>query len=83
MASIKVGDSFPEGTKFTYIPYTPEKSDITACGIPITYNASKGWCIPSFLSPIPFTCLIRPFPSSPYSLTYPAVASRHYSMINS
>lgn len=26
-----------------YIPYTEEKSDITACGVPIQYNASKEW----------------------------------------
>jgi len=41
MASLKVGDSFPEGVVFSYIPYTEEKGDITACGIPINYNASK------------------------------------------
>jgi hypothetical protein len=47
MADLKVGDSFPEGVTFSYVPYTEEKSDITACGIPINYNASKGW------SPLP------------------------------
>ena len=26
-----------------YVPYTEEKSDITACGIPQNYNASKEW----------------------------------------
>jgi alkyl hydroperoxide reductase 1 len=26
-----------------YIPWTEEKGDITACGIPITYQASKEW----------------------------------------
>jgi len=41
MAELKVGDSFPEGVKFSYVPYTEEKGDITSCGIPITYDASK------------------------------------------
>jgi hypothetical protein len=42
MAELKVGDSFPSGVTFSYIPYTPEAGDITSCGIPINYNASKG-----------------------------------------
>jgi alkyl hydroperoxide reductase 1 len=46
MASLKLGDSFPEGVVFSYVPYTEEKGDITACGIPINYDASKGWSCP-------------------------------------
>jgi hypothetical protein len=42
MAELKVGDSFPSGVTFSYVPYTPENGDITACGIPINYDASKG-----------------------------------------
>lgn len=42
MSALKVGDSFPEGVVFSYVPYTPETGDITACGIPINYDASKG-----------------------------------------
>jgi alkyl hydroperoxide reductase 1 len=42
MASLKAGDSFPEGVVFSYIPYTEEKGDITSCGIPVNYDASKG-----------------------------------------
>lgn len=42
MPELKVGDSFPEGITFTYIPYTPANGDIKSCGIPIQYNASKG-----------------------------------------
>lgn len=42
MSALKAGDTFPEGVKFSYIPYTPEKADITACGVPIPYDASKG-----------------------------------------
>jgi len=46
MSAPKVGDSFPEGVVFSYVPYTPETSDITACGIPINYDASKGTLFP-------------------------------------
>jgi hypothetical protein len=42
MAALKVGDSLPSDVVFSYIPYTEESSEITACGIPINYNASKG-----------------------------------------
>ena len=28
---------------YSYVPYTEEKGDITACGIPINYYASKQW----------------------------------------
>jgi len=42
MAELKVGDSIPEGVKFSYIPYTPEAAEVTACGIPINYDATKG-----------------------------------------
>ena len=42
MAELKVGDSFPAGVVFSYIPYTPEAGEITSCGIPINYDASKG-----------------------------------------
>jgi hypothetical protein len=52
MASPKVGDSFPEGVVFSYVPYTEEKGDITACGIPINYDASKGLSCP-FSPPLP------------------------------
>ena len=27
----------------SYVPYTDDKSDITACGIPVNYDASKEW----------------------------------------
>jgi hypothetical protein len=42
MAPLQVGDSFPEGVTFSYVPYTEEKSDIAVCGIPVNYDASKG-----------------------------------------
>ncbi len=28
-------------TVYSYVPYTEEKGEITACGIPQNYNASK------------------------------------------
>ncbi|KAF3069063.1 putative peroxiredoxin pmp20 [Daldinia childiae] len=41
MTTLKAGDSFPEGVTFTYVPYTPELAGVTACGIPVKYDASK------------------------------------------
>ncbi|ORY60527.1 putative peroxisomal membrane protein [Pseudomassariella vexata] len=41
MSELKAGDSFPEGVSFTYVPPSPDTSDITACGIPVKYNASE------------------------------------------
>jgi alkyl hydroperoxide reductase 1 len=52
---LKVGDSLPSGVTFSYIPYTPEKDDITSCGIPVNYDASKGKCHPSLYHSPPFT----------------------------
>jgi alkyl hydroperoxide reductase 1 len=49
--TLKVGDALPSDITFSYIPYTPENSDITSCGIPINYSASKGKFTPFFLSP--------------------------------
>ncbi|KAI9056212.1 hypothetical protein LZ554_001140 [Drepanopeziza brunnea f. sp. 'monogermtubi'] len=43
MAELKLGDSLPADVKFSYVPYTPENGDITSCGIPTTYDASKEW----------------------------------------
>jgi len=43
MPGLKVGDSFPEGVTFSYIPYSEEIAGFNACGIPINYNASKEW----------------------------------------
>jgi alkyl hydroperoxide reductase 1 len=36
-----IGKPFPEGVTFTYVPPTPDKSEVTACGIPIKFDASK------------------------------------------
>lgn len=41
MAPLKAGDSFPEGVSFQYIPPTGNL-DLTVCGRPISYDASKG-----------------------------------------
>jgi alkyl hydroperoxide reductase 1 len=35
--------SFPTNYPSRYIPWTEEKGDITSCGIPVPYNASKEW----------------------------------------
>lgn len=42
MPELKAGDSFPEGVSFTYVPPSPEKADIIACGVGVKYDASKG-----------------------------------------
>ncbi|GKZ22845.1 peroxiredoxin Asp f3 [Aspergillus brasiliensis] len=41
--ALKPGDSFPSDVVFQYIPWSEDKGEITACGIPINYNASKEW----------------------------------------
>ena len=42
MATLAVGDSFPEGVTFSCIPYAEDKEGISTCGVPVTYDASKG-----------------------------------------
>ncbi|VVT55357.1 uncharacterized protein SAPINGB_P004556 [Magnusiomyces paraingens] len=39
--ALSVGDQFPSGVKFTYIPYSPDLEGVTACGIPIAYDTEK------------------------------------------
>ncbi|CAL5869053.1 uncharacterized protein PFLUO_LOCUS3281 [Penicillium psychrofluorescens] len=39
----QVGDSFPKDVVFSYIPWSEESGEITSCGIPINYHASKEW----------------------------------------
>lgn len=41
MSELKAGDKFPEGVSFGFIRPTPEKAEITACGMPEQFNASK------------------------------------------
>ncbi|KAJ0117909.1 peroxiredoxin type-2 [Diaporthe amygdali] len=41
MASSLVGQAFPEDVTFQYVPYSPEKADLNACGIPVKFDASK------------------------------------------
>jgi hypothetical protein len=75
MAALKVGDSLPDDVVFSYIPYTEESSEITACGIPINYNASKG-LFPFF----PFSFLApSPLPSkTPLNLSLNHPTSPHF-----
>lgn len=42
MSELKVGDTFPEGVVFGYVPISPETSDFNSCGMPQQYNASEG-----------------------------------------
>lgn len=42
MTELKVGDTFPEGVAFQYIPVTPETEEVTSCGIPVKFDASAG-----------------------------------------
>ncbi|OJJ85227.1 peroxiredoxin family protein [Aspergillus glaucus CBS 516.65] len=43
MSGINAGDSFPSDVVFSYIPWSEDKGEITSCGIPINYFASKEW----------------------------------------
>jgi len=67
MPELKAGDSFPEGIVFSYVPYTPDTSAITSCGIPVNYNASKEWAdkkVVLFAVPGAFTpgCSVKHLP---------------------
>lgn len=42
MATLAAGDRFPDGVTFSYIPHAEEKEGINTCGVPVTYDASKG-----------------------------------------
>ena len=51
----------------SYVPYTPEKDDITSCGIPTNYNASAEWAdkkVVLFAVPGAFTpgCSVKHLP---------------------
>ncbi|KAK9466246.1 Redoxin [Lipomyces arxii] len=65
--ALTVGDKFPSGVNFLYIPYTPESTDIKACGIPITLDFDKEFAgktvvivsIPGAFTP---TCTVNHIP---------------------
>ncbi|KAL9588770.1 MAG: hypothetical protein Q9203_002424 [Teloschistes exilis] len=64
---VKAGDKFPDGVKFTYVPYTSDKEAITSCGIPQQYDASKEFAdkkVVLFAVPGAFTpgCSVRHLP---------------------
>ena len=51
----------------SYVPYTPETDNITSCGIPVSYNASKEWAdkkVVLFAVPGAFTpgCSVKHLP---------------------
>jgi alkyl hydroperoxide reductase 1 len=68
MSELKVGDSFPEDVAFQYIPYSPETSEVTSCGIPTKFNASQEFknkkvvlvSVPGAFTP---TCQVAHIPS--------------------
>jgi len=70
--TIKVGDTITDGT-FTYIPYSPELDDHSACGVPIKLKISEDWkgkkvvlfAVPGAFTP---TCHINHLP--PYLEKY-------------
>ncbi|KXH25997.1 redoxin, partial [Colletotrichum simmondsii] len=41
MSGLKVGEQFPEGVAFQYIPHQEETADFKVCGIPIKYDTAK------------------------------------------
>ncbi|KAL8820170.1 MAG: hypothetical protein Q9223_001560 [Gallowayella weberi] len=64
---IKTGEKFPDGVKFSYVPYTPENEALTSCGMPQEYNASQDFAdkkVVLFAVPGAFTpgCSIRHLP---------------------
>ncbi|KAK2626482.1 hypothetical protein QTJ16_003657 [Diplocarpon rosae] len=79
MSELKLGDSLPAGVTFSYVPYTPENGDITSCGMPINYDASKEWAdkkVVLFAVPGAFTpgCSAKHLPG--YIKNLPALKSK-------
>ncbi|KAI9852472.1 MAG: Peroxiredoxin Asp f3 [Vezdaea acicularis] len=67
MTGLKAGDKFPDGVVFSYIPWAPESAEITSCGVPINYDASKefaGKKVVLFAVPGAFTpgCSVKHLP---------------------
>ena len=52
--TLKAGDAFPEGVTFLYVPPTGDL-DVTACGLPVKYDASAGMSI--FIARVPLAQL--------------------------
>ncbi|KAK9449585.1 Redoxin [Limtongia smithiae] len=76
---VSVGDKFPAGAEFVYVPYTPESADIKACGIPIGLNFDKEFAgktvvivsIPGSFTP---TCTVNHIP--PYIANLPTLKAK-------
>lgn len=67
MSGLKSGDAFPGDATFTYVPYTPDNSEITSCGLPQPFNANSEFAsrkVVLFAVPGAFTpgCSIRHLP---------------------
>lgn len=43
MSALKQGDKFPSDVVFSYVPWTEETAEVTACGMPVNYKASEEW----------------------------------------
>ncbi|KAF5667957.1 oxidoreductase [Fusarium heterosporum] len=41
MSELKVGDDFPEGVFFTYVPPSKETAEFSTCGTPVPFPASQ------------------------------------------
>ncbi|KAL7273566.1 hypothetical protein RUND412_003570 [Rhizina undulata] len=64
MAALKVGDKFPEGVTFSYVPYNPE-TGINACGRPTPLEVSSAWADKKVvLFSVPGSLSLPPLPLS-------------------
>lgn len=67
MSALKQGDKFPSDVVFSYVPWTEETAEVTACGMPVNYKASDEWAnkkVVLFAVPGAFTpgCSVRHLP---------------------
>jgi len=82
MASIKVGDTIPQGT-FQYIPFVPELEDKVACGIPIPLSTDewKGKKVVLFAVPGAFTPTCHADHLPPYLEKYDKIKAKGVDVI--
>lgn len=79
MPSLHVGDPFPDDITFSYVEPTPENEAITACGTPVTFDASAEFAdkrvvligVPGAFTP---TCSANHIP--PYVAQLPVLNSK-------
>ncbi|KAJ3551056.1 hypothetical protein NM688_g4945 [Phlebia brevispora] len=82
MATIKVGDTVPQG-KFATVPYAPELDDGLACGVPqkFTTDAWKGKKVVIFAVPGAFTPTCHANHLPPYIKNYDAFKAKGVDVI--